>query len=53
MKLELIHKAENNLAVKKKVAAGHLQKILGKHMMTSQAYNDERRRSQFTKQKTI
>ena len=35
------------------MAEGHLQKILDKHVVTSQAYNDERSWSQFTKQKTI
>ena len=36
-KPEPVHKAENNLAVEEKVAAGHLQKLLGKHMMAKQA----------------
>ena len=31
-KVEPIHKATNSSAIRKMVAAGHLQKILGKHM---------------------
>jgi hypothetical protein len=38
---EPLHNAENTFAVQNWVAAGHLQKIQGKHMMTSQAENDE------------
>ena len=52
-KPEPVHKAENNLAVKKKVAAGHLQKWLDKQRMTREAGDSSQDREQFSRWKKV